>query len=71
MCLCLVCGGVGGVGWEGSGLVSWTWVWRGGVILCLCELLVLILCVDDRSRCMYIVLSGYLHILGAHSVQSC
>ena len=34
VCLCLVCGGVGGVGGEWA----WTRVWRGGVVLCLCEL---------------------------------
>ena len=39
--------------------------------LCLCELLVQIICVDGRSRYMFIVLGGYLRILGAPSVQSC
>ena len=33
VCLCLGCGGVGG---EGVG--AWTRVWRGGVVLCLCEM---------------------------------
>ena len=28
-------------------------------------------CVDGRSRYLYIVLGGYLRILGAPSVQSC
>ena len=46
-------------------------VWRGGVVLCLCELWVWIHCVDGRSRYLYIVLGGYLCILGAPSVQSC
>ena len=31
----------------------------------------MILCVNGRSRYMYIVLGGYLHVLGAPSVQSC
>ena len=43
----------------------------GGVVLCLCGLLVRILCVDGRSRYLYIVLDRYMHILGAPSVQSC
>ena len=43
----------------------------GGVVLCLCELCVWILCVDGRFRYLYIVLGGYLRILGAPSVQSC
>ena len=29
-------------------------VWRGGVVLCLCELWVRIICVDGRSRYLYI-----------------
>ena len=29
------------------------------------------LCVDDKSRNLYIVVGGYLRILGAPSVQSC
>ena len=28
-------------------------------------------CVDGMSRCLYIVICGYLRILGAPSVQSC
>ena len=44
--------------------------WKNGVVLCLCELFVLIFCVDDRSRYMYILLGGYLHIICAPSVQS-
>ena len=37
VCLCLGCGGVGGVveQWVGG---AWTKVWRGGVVICLCEL---------------------------------
>ena len=41
------------------------------MVLCLCELRVWILCVDGRSRYLYIVLGGYLCITGAPSVQSC
>ena len=48
MCLCLGCGGVGGVG--GSGYGVWTRVWRGGVVLFLCEMCVWIICVDGWSR---------------------
>ena len=36
VCLCFGCGGVGGV--RGEWVVAWTWVWRAGVVLCLCEL---------------------------------
>ena len=54
--------------WSGeSGWVACTRIWEGweGVILqC-----VVILCVDDMSRYLYIVLSGYLRILGAPSVS--
>ena len=64
-CLCLDCGGVGSVAGEGLGPGS------GGVALCLYELLVWILCIDGRSRYLYIVLGRYLRIIGAHSVQSC
>ena len=58
VCLCFGCGGVGGE-W------AWTRVGSGGVVLCLCEVGVWILCVDGRSRYLCIVLGGYLHILGA------
>ena len=34
----------------------------GGVVLCLCEVWVWILCADGRSRYLCIVLGGYLHI---------
>ena len=44
---------------------AWARVWDGGV-LC-----VYILCEDDRFRYLYIVLGGYMRILGAPSVQSC
>ena len=40
----------------------WLGVWRGGVVLCLYEVRVWILCVDGRSRYMYIVIGGYLRI---------
>ena len=43
----------------------------GEVVLCLCVLCVWILCVDGRSRYLYIVLGGFLRILGTPSVQSC
>ena len=36
MCLCLGCGGVCGV--DGERVGAWTRVWRGGVVLCLCEM---------------------------------
>ena len=36
VCLCVGCGGMGGVGGEWVG--AWTRVWRGGVVLCLCDL---------------------------------
>ena len=65
VCLCLGCGGVGGEWVEfgpGSEKVRWCYVCVG------CEW---ILCVDSRSRYLYIVIGGYLRILGASSVQSC
>ena len=60
VCLCSGCGGVCGVGGEWVG--AWTRVWRGGVVLCLCEVRVWILCVDGRSRYLCIALGGYLRI---------
>ena len=66
MCLCFGCGGVGGE-WAG-GLDQGR---SDGVVLCLCELLVRIICVDGKSRYLYIVFGGYLRILCAPSVQSC
>ena len=62
------------VGWEVlevSGWTAWARVWEGGVLLCLCVLGVWIFCVDGRSRYLYIVLGGFLRILGAPSIQSC
>ena len=56
---------------EESGRAAWARVWEGGVVLCLCVLFEWILCVDGRSRYLYIVLGGYLRILDAPSVQSC
>ena len=55
----------------GSGRADLATVWKDGMVLCLCELLVWILCVDVTSRYLYTVLGGYLHILDAPSVQSC
>ena len=65
----LRCSGMGGIG--GEWVEAWTRVWMGGVVLCLCEMWVWILCVDGRSRYMFIVIGGYLRIWGAPSVQSC
>ena len=62
VCRCLGCGGVGG---------KWVGVWKSGGVGSLCELCVWIICVDGRSRYVYIVLGGYLRILGAPSFQSC
>ena len=47
VCLCFGCGGVGGV--CGKWVGAWIRVWRGGVVLCLCELCVRILCVDGMA----------------------
>ena len=58
-----VCG-YGGLG-PGSGAVG---VGGGGVVaggcgvLCLCEVRVLIICVDGRSKYLCIALGAYLHI---------
>ena len=60
MCLCFVCGGVDDVGGEMVGALPR--VGSGGLVSCLCEVSVWILCVDGRSRYMCIVLGGYLHI---------
>ena len=61
MCMCLARGGVGGLD---QGLGGW-----GGVK----SVFVVSLdsCVDGRSSYLYIVLSGYLRILGTPSVLSC
>ena len=69
VCLCLGCGGVGGVGGKWVGGVA-EGLGGGGVVVCLCELCVRILCVDGRSRYLYMVLGGYLRILGAPSVST-
>ena len=52
------CRGGGSEEWVGA----WTRVWSGGVVFCLYEVRVWILCVDGRSRYLCIVLGGYLHI---------
>ena len=62
VCLCFGCGGVGGVGWD------WVGVWMGGVVLCLCELRVCIICVDGRSRYLCIVFGGYLYFAPLRSL---
>ena len=49
------------MGSLGQGLGRWGGVMYVGVV---------ILCVDGRSRYLYIVLGGYLYILCAPSVQS-
>ena len=46
-------------------------VWKGGVVLYLCELGVWILCVEGRFRFLCIVLGGYMRILGAPSIKPC
>ena len=65
MCLSFGCGGVGGVRGEwvgGLGLGGWC----GAIYVC-----VVSLCVYRRSIYLYIVLGGFLRILGAPSVLSC
>ena len=57
--------------WGGAVWAVWARVLEDVVVLCLCVLWVWILCVDGRSRYLYIVLGGLLRILGAPSVQSC
>ena len=57
VCLYFGCGGVGGE-WLGA----WTRVWRGVVVLCLCEVRVCVICVDVGSRYLCIVFGGYLRI---------
>ena len=47
---------------QGIGLGSGGWV-----VLCMCESIIWI---DGRSMHLYIVICGYLRILGAPSVQS-
>ena len=71
MCQLLGCSGVHGVG-EGWVVVLVQGLeWGGVVVLWLFMWWVWIPCVDGRLRYLYIVLSGYLRILGAPSVQSC
>ena len=53
------------VGGMGQCLGGW------GVVICVCVLRVWIICVDGKSRYLYIVLGGFLRILCAPSVQSC
>ena len=65
--VCLCHSGVGGAGGEwihgfDQGLERW-----GGVM----SVWVWIICVDGRSIYLYIVIGGYMHILGAPKVQSC
>ena len=48
VCLCLGCGGVGGLGRKCVGACNW--IWKSGVVLCLCDLRVWIICVVGRSR---------------------
>ena len=62
----LGCGDVGGEWVDGldHGMEGLGGVMSVGVVS-------LDLCVDGRSRYLYIVLGGYLHILGTPSVQSC
>ena len=36
VCLCLGCGGVGGLGRKCVGACNW--IWKSGVVLCLCDL---------------------------------
>ena len=45
-------------------------VWESVVVLCMCVLCVWILCGDGRSKYLYIVLGGYLRILGALVIES-
>ena len=56
---------------RGEWVGIWIRDWRGGVVLCLSEVWVWIVCLDGRSRYLCIVLGGYLRIWGAHSVISC
>ena len=61
-------------GWCGCGMggawVALSRIWKGGWCY-VCVIVSLDLCVDDRYRYLYIVLGGYLRILGAPSDQSC
>ena len=66
VCLRLGCGGVGGDGGEFVGSLDQRLEGRCGVM----SVLVWIVCVDGRSWYLYIVLGGYMRILGTPSVQS-
>ena len=48
--------------WCGWGVGRGLGPGSGAVVLCLCEVLVWIICVDGRSRYLCIVLGRYLHI---------
>ena len=68
-----VCYGGWGVGGVGGG-ASWARVWEGRLVLCLCVLCCesgLFVLMAGPGIYIYIVLGGYLRILGAPSVQSC
>ena len=53
-----MCLGSGGA--VSFGEKVWAWVWKDGVVICLCELLFWILCAKGRYMYMYIVLCRYL-----------
>ena len=67
VCLCLGCGGVGG-GWRVSGLVHGIGEWCCAMSVCVVSLEYL--CRWHVQISVYCA-HGYLHILGAPSVQSC
>ena len=46
-----------------SGWAAWARAWDGGVVLWLCVLWDLIICLDGRSRYLYIVLGGHRPLL--------
>ena len=52
---------------------AWARVWEGvvGIVMSQQCVVSLVLCVDDRFRFLYIVLGGFMRILGAPSVRSC
>ena len=49
---------------------AWGMVWKGWVVLCLCESGLYVL-MAGPGICIFIMVDGFLHILGAPSVQSC
>ena len=69
ICLCFGCRGVGGVGGGVGGRLGPGMGGGGGGVKSM-FVVSAFFCVDGRSRYLYIVLGGYLRILGAHSVQS-